>query len=315
MLNATIRLPTLRCVKQYDESGKSEPYLWLAYMWADSTTHGAKIYVPSFTNVRGMFPGNVGDNQNISIPVELGRFQVDLEDTGGMALAVFAVLLEEDETPDDAIEAGYAEFGAAVGREITQFALDLLTHGMPLRPPTEAELEQIVGRIKSSIFSAIESKLGILSKCFDNQDDFIGYSVYFFWNGDLHIRDETFPMPPIDADAQKIVITSYNPLRYNVVVAGHNHYEFVNPAITVRRVESVCPDQVVIYKKSVTEAKRLRGELRRLKKKRAKGTTREAGTLGKQIEAAKSKIQAADKKAAADLQALNDCLWRSAQVR
>jgi hypothetical protein len=131
MLKATVTIPRLHCVQQYDENGNSEPYLWLADVTADTTSTLPKpvsVFVPHVLDTRAQYPGNIGNNQDIPIPVEVGTFTKNLE--GGMdntaMLGVLAVLVEEDDTPSEAIAAGYAAFRDAADREINKFVFSFL---------------------------------------------------------------------------------------------------------------------------------------------------------------------------------------------
>lgn len=99
MLKATVTIPQIHCVQQYDE-GNSEPYLWFAYATADITSTLVSVFVPNVLDTRAQYPGNIGNNQDIPIPVEVGTFTKNLEggEKNTAMLGVLAVLVEEDDT-------------------------------------------------------------------------------------------------------------------------------------------------------------------------------------------------------------------------
>src|SRR6266436_5663386 len=125
LISAKIEVPVLHCTQQFDDThGNSEPYLWFAYIFSDITTANTQqpisVFVPLVSNTRALFPGNVGNNQDVPIPPEIGTFQVNLDsgrlDPPRVLLGVFIVLLEQDDTSDEAIAAGYDAFRDAVRR-------------------------------------------------------------------------------------------------------------------------------------------------------------------------------------------------------
>ena len=318
MVHARIEIPTLHCTEQYDEHGNSEPYLWFAYFFTDALRltdpEPVSVFVPNAPDIRGLFPV-VGNNQDIAIPPELGTFEVDLEDAGlGIAmLGVVVVLLEEDDTPSNAVAAGHDAFEKALRRELNKFVNE-----EGLRPPDDDEMSRIVNAVKSSATEAASSEAGILSYLCDNQDDTIGFAQAIFFGGALQEpltpTSTVFELPAIDADALRLVITSFNPLQYHFIKVGHNHYEFVRPLLRLQRVRPgpVCGGEVNHVKDIASKLKALRHELNGLKTQLAQGKAGGKSTIQKSIEnLKKSQIPAAQKELEVALRALRDCHVRA----
>jgi hypothetical protein len=320
MVRARIEISTLHCTEQYDEHGNSEPYMWFAYFFTDAMRltdpEPITVVVPNAADIRGLFPV-VGNNQDITIPTELGTFEVDLEDAGlGIAmLGVLVVLLEEDDTPSNAVAAGHDAFEKALRRELNKF----FSEG-GLRAPDDVEMGRIVGAVTSSVTEAVTSELGLFSQLCDDQDDTIGFAKAIFFGGALKEpltpTNTVFELPAIDADALKLVITSFNPLQYHLTKVGHNHYEFVRPLLRLQRViRPVCGGQVDQVKDFAAKLKALRDELNGLKTQLAQGKAEGKSTIQKSIEnLKKSQIPAAQKELEVALSALRDCHVRATQV-
>ena len=314
MLSATIEVLSLHCTEQHDGHGNSEPYLWFAYFFADVTTltedDPISVFVPDVPDVRALFP-EAGNNQDIDIPPELGVFQVNLEG-GGLdlvMLGVLVVLLEEDDTPDDAIAAGYDEFRTAVHRELNKFVNE---HG--LNEPTEEQIEKIVDAVRSSVKDAIADELGFWEGLCDNQDDTIGFAraMFFQLKEPPTPTADVFDLPAIDADAFQLVIKNTFPPQFELVKVGHHHYEFVRPLLKLQKVEGVCNEQVDMVKDAGHKLKALRGRVNKLKTQLAKAQTNKKPEIRKRIkDVRKSQIPQARAAYDAALRALRDCRIRT----
>lgn len=185
----TIHLNRLVCNKEYDASGHSEPYIWPAFFRADASTFvnlaaPVDIQVPfeseSGHGIFGEAGKNVRPGDIIPIPDNFGRyvttvqtFRIDVNGDGieeELVLVGFAiVLLEEDETPGDAIRAGHQAFAQALRDEIHQFAIT------NLRFPNQSEIEAIKETVSNRVKDAIKDKLSWWDKLWCSQDDFISF--------------------------------------------------------------------------------------------------------------------------------------------
>ena len=280
MINAAIHLPVLHCTEQFDEHGYSEPYLWVAYFWADTTTIRAQpkvsVFVPSISDTRAVYRDNIDNDSDITIPNEVGRFQVNLEGgaTNLAMLGVLAVLFEEDDTAADAIAAGYDAFPIAVSRELNEY-VDAHLVDLVSRVPTDDEIKNIASAIYDSVYAAIADKVGWVSGVWDNQDDYIGYSYALFVGNQLAAPTHSirFILPPIDAD----VFAQVSPLGEPVKV-GHNHYE-IRAELDVTPLPMVCGDEVNAFDVAVGTFKRLRDQRNKLKVRLAQAPEKEQGSI------------------------------------
>jgi hypothetical protein len=242
MITATINLPTLRCHEQYDESGHSEPYLWTAFFWADITTIPTalkvKVTVPlSSSSLRDNFQNAVSNGQEISIPPEVGRCQVRLDD-GGMNLAMFGVLvalLEQDDTPDRAIRRGHQVFYQAVSAQLNQYIEE---HGQT--PPTAQQIADIAASIERTTKSAVKSQLDFWD-LFYNQDDFLGFTYVLSVGPQLREpADTALTLPLIEKDVFQRLTNGQQ------IKVGHQKYEIINGRLTVEPfVPDPCGPEVV----------------------------------------------------------------------
>ncbi len=318
MISATIEVPSLHCTEQFDEHGNSEPYLWFAYFFTDAMSldpqndNPVSVFVPDVPDVRALFP-EVGNNQDIDIPPELGVFQVNLEGTvlNVAMLGVLVVLLEEDETPDDAIAAGYNEFRKAVHRELNKHVRE---NGF--MPPDDEQSKKIVDAVRSSVKDAVASELGFWEGLCDNQDDTIGFAKVIFFGDALKEPPaptvKVFELPAIDADAFAVRFTNVFPPNFELVKVGHHHYEFVRPQLKLQRVEGVCGKQLDLLTETAVKLKALRGRVDKLKAQLARAAAGKKPEIRKKIDdLRKNQIPRARTAYAAALSGLRDCRIRA----
>jgi hypothetical protein len=312
MINATLEITRLHCIEQFDEHGNSEPYLWFAYFFTDllrlMNDKPIEVFVPNIPDTRALFP-SVANNQDVAIPPEIGTFPVSLEPgvLNAAMLGVIVVLLEEDDPPGSAIRAGYNAFRTAVHRELNKF-FDVAG----LRPPNDDEMRQIAAAISNSVQEAIQDEAGILSIFCDNQDNAIGFSHAIFFGDALKEppapTNTVFELPDIDADELKVVITSFNPLKYEIRKAGHHHYQFIRPLLRLEKVMGICAGQVDHVNSAGSRLNKLRDELNELRRQLAKVEVHQKSGIQTRIDdLKKNHIPNAQREFKAALGALNDC--------
>lgn len=302
MINATIKIPTLRCLEQYDESGRSEPYLWFCFFWADATLNLSEpisVFAPPLYDIRGMFPDGVGNNQDIPIPTILGTFSRNLHPPA--VLGVLIALLEEDETPDDAIVAGYDAFADAARRELNNFVLE-----HRLRAPTPDEAEMIKQAIKTSALAAVKSKLSFLSKLFDNQDDFLGFSYAIFEEVPLQ-SSQPFDLVPIEGEVTKRIKVGFSE---QIVTVGRNRYQFVDQNLTVKKVRPIYPAEVLDFNDALATANDLRQQSRKVKEALSRVAESEKPAIRQKLQSLRGEIAQADQVVEKTRRALADSASR-----
>ncbi len=180
--DVTIQLDRLECVKEFDQDGHSEPYLWSAFLQGDAGTllnpgQRVEIHVPlEAQSAQGVFgeagkgvrPGDV-----IQVPEILGRRLITVRtlkigDQELLLAGFVVVLLERDSTPGDAIRAGHQMLGQALREEINEFVDDNLSF------PTDDQIDQIKENVSQRVKNAIKAELSWYHT-FIKQDDLVGF--------------------------------------------------------------------------------------------------------------------------------------------
>src|SRR6476620_5861510 len=194
----TFRLTRLRCIKESDTKGGSEPYLWVTYFAVDGrnalqATPVTTDTMPA-TFTRKEFPNNVTDGQIINIPSSLSprSFQIDSGPVNFMMAGCITVLLEEDETPEDAIIAGHTAYAKEINKQLNSLVKKRVAK-LDTSDITDVEIKDIREAVKSKVKSAIKDNLSIGQKLFDNQDDLLGFTFVNFVNKDIQTRSFDFP--------------------------------------------------------------------------------------------------------------------------
>lgn len=242
----TIRLDRLECVKEFDQDGHSEPYIWTAFFRADAGTlvhpgQRVQVHVPlEDESGRGVFgdagkgvrPGDV-----LEIPDVVGLRETTLKALSfgqeELMLAGFIlVLLERDSTPADAIRAGHRMFAQALREEINDFV------DSHLRFPEPDEIQAIRGSVSKRVKKAIRNELSWYH-VFIKQDDLVA-----FLGGD----DTLFTTSRIEQWRGKGPQSFRTPLRGTEtfpVGGGGAVLEFEHHYDLLWRVEVVGPPEVV----------------------------------------------------------------------
>lgn len=185
--DAILTLEQLRCIRESDASGHSEPYIWPVFILIDDATiasghvHAA---APVLGSARIVIKSDMRRGETADIPGEVGvlRFRVD-DNPGFFQLILIVALLENDETPVKALRAGFSAFvnGLVQGIDNRLGFLVLAVGPENLDPLIEDITKEVRGKVESAIRGALTGsqklrvKLGTL-----NLDDFIGSDVRTF---------------------------------------------------------------------------------------------------------------------------------------
>lgn len=159
--DVTVNLNELRCFAQEDASGGSEPYIWPALIWVDNITldtpENVGIIAPSTANSRVRIASNMRGGQTADIPASVGVLRVRLEDGLDLQQLILVVtLMEEDETPDKAVDAGYDAYVAALQREVGE---QILLLGLASDEDREVLIDQITDEVARAVRLAAEGAL------------------------------------------------------------------------------------------------------------------------------------------------------------
>jgi hypothetical protein len=183
-VDAIIHLDHLRCLAEWDDHGHSEPYVWTLLIWLDDTTIGSGQFVGSIA------PGNVQGSRTVikegmkageraPMPSVQKAFSHRFEDDLNFRfIGIVVAMFEQDDTPLDAVRAGYDAFVRELPRALADFMR------INRRPPDEEERKDIANKVGPKIFvafwdalSAYEKLQVFLGKL--NLDDLIGNDTFF----------------------------------------------------------------------------------------------------------------------------------------
>jgi|GEM_PF-6529039 hypothetical protein len=139
-IDVAVSLTQLFCYHGADEDGDSEPYLWTIMFVIDGSTitqsanrlSGSPRY---FTNAgsHGNLGSSISTGALLRIPAQAGRWQTTLQpilindprngttvEVPGV-IGVLAILMEENDTPDEDVEAGHQAIDNLVKSQLQQF--------------------------------------------------------------------------------------------------------------------------------------------------------------------------------------------------
>lgn len=155
--DAIIVLSRLRCIRESDASGGSEPYIWPALLWIDDNTLATPSLVgvtaPALGNARVVIKSGMRAGETADIPPSVGVLRVRLEDGLTIRRLIFAIALWEwDETPQAAMRAGFQAFS----RELRAAIADNL---FALNAASEEERQLIVQTINSRVGGQVRSAI------------------------------------------------------------------------------------------------------------------------------------------------------------
>ncbi len=159
--DAILVLERLCCNREDDGSGHSEPYIWPVLLWIDDNTLATPELVgmtsPVLGNARVVIKEDMRAGQVAAIPPSVGMLRVRLEDNLSVRRLILTVALwEEDETPEDAMRAGYKAFSNELRAAIAD---NLFALNQASGDELDALIEAIKARVKGKVTSAIRDGL------------------------------------------------------------------------------------------------------------------------------------------------------------
>ena len=150
VINVAVDLEQLFCFHGADEDGDSEPYLWTVMFKLDGssiTQSGTKLAGgPQFffsPGSHGNLGSSVSSGATLNIPPAVGAWETTLQPilitnpaTGNTVevpgiIGVLAILMEENDTPDEDVEAGHQAINNLIQSQLQQFVsgIDLVAVG------------------------------------------------------------------------------------------------------------------------------------------------------------------------------------------
>lgn len=155
--DAIIILERLRCIRESDGTGHSEPYIWPVLLWIDDNTLATPALVgvtaPALGNARVVIKNDMRAGQTADIPTSVGVLRVRFEDNLTIRRLILAVALwEEDETPEAAMRAGFQAFSS----ELRAAVADNL---FALSQASDEEQDAIIAAIKTRVSNRVRSAI------------------------------------------------------------------------------------------------------------------------------------------------------------
>lgn len=199
--DAFLRLDRLRCLTLRATESRTEPYLWPVLIQIDdntlATSQVVAVIAPALGNARVVIKDSMRAGETADIPTSVGilrgRFEDDL--TTRRLLLVVA-LLEEDETPTSAMQAGFAAFRDELRAVIVERLFELNSaEGEDLQALIDAIKRRVEGRVKSAIENALSGwqKAKVLAGIL-NLDDAIDSDFLQFGKPALEPRSFTLTL-------------------------------------------------------------------------------------------------------------------------
>jgi hypothetical protein len=160
--DAIMVLEHLRCIRESDGTGHSEPYIWPVMIRIDDDTLATPALVgvtaPALGNARIVIRDDMKAGDVADIPSQVGTLRVRMDDNQSVRQLLLAVALwENDETPEKAMRDGYQAFVRELGLAIADNLLELNAAKTPEeRKPI---IEAITKRVRDKVESAIRNGL------------------------------------------------------------------------------------------------------------------------------------------------------------
>ncbi len=164
--DAIVLLEQLHCLKLINTETRTEPYIWPALIRIDDTALNTPELVamqtPFLGNARLVIKDSMRAGETADIPGSVGILRTRFEDnlvTHRLILVV--ALLENDETPESALEDGFKAFNSELR---TAIAENLFVLAAADEEETKAITAEISNRVEARVRSAIQNGLSAYEK-------------------------------------------------------------------------------------------------------------------------------------------------------
>ena len=159
--DAIVLLEQLRCITLKNTESRTEPYIWPALIRIDDNTLATlellDLVAPVLGNARVVIKDSMGAGETASIPGSVGILRARLEDNLTVRRLILVVaLLEMDETPESAMQAGFRAFFSELRAAIAE---NLFALGNADEEEEQLIIDDIKKHVESRVRSAIENGL------------------------------------------------------------------------------------------------------------------------------------------------------------
>lgn len=205
-LKVRLRLQNVHCFDEGDAAGNAEPYLWTVFFKIDGDTVvvdrnftlKGKATVVTTSGDHGDLATNVDAGDDLPISRQLGEFRTVLQpipienfsETIGGTIGCVAVLLEEDNTPNEAIAQGHRALNDALQRELDNLISTLSIKKKDVSPE---EVAAINNRIDEAVTRAVTEEVSVWEWLGGggDMDDTLGAGIFRFSYSDLQESSPT----------------------------------------------------------------------------------------------------------------------------
>ena len=157
----TISLNTLLCNRE-SQSGGSNPYLWPAVVWIDKTTLNVGEIGIADSNAHNVLKRGMTAGDSLTIESTVGQITRFFEDPLTNFVIILTVgMFHDNETPNDAVTAGYRAFQSALQDGVKSHLLDL---NSPDESVVDQARQEISDAVTAAVTSAISDSLSTFQK-------------------------------------------------------------------------------------------------------------------------------------------------------
>jgi hypothetical protein len=165
-IDAVVILENLHCTDLVRVESRPEPYIWPAVIRIDDNTLNTENLVaitgPFLGDARAVIKDSMRVGDTASIPASVGTLRTRFEDNlAHRFLILIVALFDEDETPEDAMKAGFQAFYSELRAAIAERIFELSAANDEQRKQIT---EEINTRVTDRVKSAIRNKLSAFEK-------------------------------------------------------------------------------------------------------------------------------------------------------
>ena len=168
--NVTITLDTLTCNREAQPAG-SHPYLWPAAVFVNKNTAQVGLVGIAESSAHTIVKSGMKAGQTVAIPPSVGTLQRFVQEPiETMVIILTVAIFEDNDTPEDAVRAGFRAFGSTLRASIASHLLALASND-----PADVDAAQaaISEEVEAAVYAAtkgalsagdkIKVKLGLLT--------------------------------------------------------------------------------------------------------------------------------------------------------
>jgi hypothetical protein len=264
--DAVVQLQRLRCVTLKRTEARTEPYIWPVLLRVDEGTlanpdplNQVAVSAPIVGNSRVVIKDSMRAGESAGISPVVGVLRSRFEDNLSISRLILVVaLLENDESPRKAVDAGFQTFVKALREEVSSHLQELnSTQGEERAAVIRGIQDRVRSRVKSAVSGALSTwekikvGAGILNLDDAVESDFLGFGEPVLAATSFTMTFETAGSIIVFPTLQKYEIDGRLDLRPLVIDRCQAQVDAVNAA---REVVNGIEKQVQALKDALGEA-------------------------------------------------------------